>query len=103
MMKTAPIIYIDEDVRPDLLSEKERSRFFGLLSNEDRRDILDMPCLRMDGTGNGYTQLCIAERAITCCQSILFYENLLDRTGIYMRTEYGMDVLHVFEKMMCSR
>lgn len=29
-------------------------------------------------------------------------EDLLDRTGIYMMTEYGLDVLHVLEKIMCS-
>lgn len=29
-------------------------------------------------------------------------EDLLDRTGIYMMKEYGLDVLHVLEKIMCS-
>lgn len=29
-------------------------------------------------------------------------EDLLDRTGIYMMNEYGLDVLHVLEKIMCS-
>ena len=29
-------------------------------------------------------------------------EDLLDHTGIYMMKEYGLDVLHVLEKIMCS-
>lgn len=27
-------------------------------------------------------------------------DNLLDMTGLYMMKEYGLDVLHVLEKMM---
>lgn len=49
-MKTAPIIYTDEDVRPDLLTEKERAQFPQQLTNEDRRQILEITRLRIDST-----------------------------------------------------
>lgn len=29
-------------------------------------------------------------------------DELLDSTGLYMMKEYGLDVLHALEKMMCS-
>lgn len=54
-MKTAPIIYTDEDVRPDLLTAKERSRFPQTLTNDDRKQILELTRLRMDSKDyNGY-------------------------------------------------
>lgn len=42
------IIYTDVDVRPDLLTAEERSRFPAELSNEDRRSILSITRERMD-------------------------------------------------------
>lgn len=42
------IIYSDVDVRPDLLTAEERSRFPAELSNEDRRSILAITRGRMD-------------------------------------------------------
>lgn len=47
-MKTAPIIYTDEDVRPDLLTAEERKRFPEQLDNNHRRQILDITRLRID-------------------------------------------------------
>ena len=47
-MKTAPIIYTDEDVRPDLLTAEERARFPEDLTNKDRYDILALTRLRID-------------------------------------------------------
>lgn len=29
-------------------------------------------------------------------------DDLLDKTGLYLMKEYGLDVLHALEKMMCS-
>lgn len=47
-MKTNPVIYTNEDVRPDLLTAEERSRFPEELTNEHRQQILEMTRLRID-------------------------------------------------------
>ena len=47
-MKSNPIIYTDEDVRPDLLTAEERAGFPETLDNWDRRQILRITRPRMD-------------------------------------------------------
>lgn len=47
-MATFPVVYTDEDVRPDLLTAEERSRFPETLDNVHRRQILDITRCRID-------------------------------------------------------
>ena len=47
-MKSNPIIYTDEDVRPDLLTAEERAKFPQTLDNVDRREILRITRSRID-------------------------------------------------------
>lgn len=47
-MSTFPVVYTDEDVRPDLLTAEERSRFPETLDNVHRRQILDITRMRID-------------------------------------------------------